>query len=337
MELIERYLQEIGQHLPRPQRADILSELRSSLMDTLEARFGDTPSEDAVVQVIKEMGSPQKVAASYHADGQYLIGPAWYPTFKLVLGIVFTAVIGAQLLAILIAVSLGQETVVYFDEFLGIFNSLPAALGMVVLVFALLQRLEVAPETPQKEFDPRKLPPLEGDEPIKRGEQVFGIMFGVIVFAVLAQFTLRGGFAGTGPFANPVIDQNFLWIASSMAAGIVVDIWLLWKGRWQTASRVVKIGSEIFSMVVLWVLIQGHHTWLAEAGVLGFMDSLNQLTKLTPQTAQIVGMVVFRIALSVAFIISGVEMLIQVYRLVKAGLKVNETKQMGVVGMMGGK
>ena len=40
MELIERYLQAIGRQLPRSQRADILSELRSALMDTLEARSG---------------------------------------------------------------------------------------------------------------------------------------------------------------------------------------------------------------------------------------------------------------------------------------------------------
>ena len=66
MELIERYLQEIGRHLPANKRADILSELRSSLDDSLEARTNGQPSEEAIVQIIKEMGAPRKVAASYY-------------------------------------------------------------------------------------------------------------------------------------------------------------------------------------------------------------------------------------------------------------------------------
>ena len=62
MELIERYLQEIGRHLPANKRADILSELRSSLNDSLEAQANGQPSEEAIVQIIKEMGAPRKVS-----------------------------------------------------------------------------------------------------------------------------------------------------------------------------------------------------------------------------------------------------------------------------------
>ena len=332
MELIERYLQEIGRHLPRPQRVDILSELRSALMDTLEARGGEA-SEDVVMQVIKEMGPPQKVAASYHAEGQYLIGPAWYPTFKLVLGIVFTAVIGAQLLAIMIAVGIGEEALSFLDEFAGIANSLPSALGMVVIVFSLLQWFGVRPEVEEEVFDPRKLPALEGDEPIKRGEQIFGIIVEVVVLAILAQFAMGGDFIRNGLFENPVINQYFFWIALSMAVSIVLDIWLLWKGRWQTTTRLAKIGAEGFSLVVLFLLIQGHNAWLTEVGVRGFLDSLTQLSEITEQTTQIIGMAAFRMALTIAFIVTAIETLVQVYRLIKAALKLNEMKQIGVAGM----
>ncbi|MCB9135388.1 MAG: hypothetical protein H6636_08170 [Anaerolineales bacterium] len=329
MELIERYLQEIGRNLPRNQRADILSELRSALMDTLDAR-GDDPSEEAIVQVIKEMGAPEKVAASYHPQGQYLIGPALYPTFKLVLGIVFTAVTGAQLLAMVIALSLEHEAVSFFNEFAGIINSLPAALGMVVIVFALLERYGVRTDREETVFDPRKLPQLETDQPIKRGEQIFSIIVAVVVLALLTQFAIGGGFLMRGVFENPVINQYFFWIALSMMASIVVDIWLLWKGHWQMSTRLAKIGSDVVSMAVLFVLIQGHNAWLAERGVTGLFNTLEQLSVVTPQIEQTIGMAAFRMGLSIAFIVTAVDTLVQTYRIIKAGLKGSELRQMGV-------
>jgi len=332
MELIERYLQAIGRNLPRNQRADILSELHSALMDTLDARGGDT-SEESVVQVIKEMGPPQKVASSYHAEGQYLIGPALYPTFKLVLGIVFTAVIGAQLLAIMLAVGLSGETFSLPEDFLGIINGLPSALGMVVIVFALLQYFGVNTEKEEEAFDPRKLPALEGeDEPVKRGEQIFSIVMEVVLLAILSQFALGDGFIQRGLFENPVLNQYFFWVALSFAVSIMLDIWLLWKGRWQTSTRLARIGADVFSMIVLYVLLQGHIAWLAEVGVTGFLDSLDQLSQITEQTTQIIGMAAFRMALTIAFIVTAIEMVVQVYRIIKAGLKVNEVKQIGMAG-----
>ncbi|MDX1436678.1 MAG: hypothetical protein R3335_07705, partial [Anaerolineales bacterium] len=142
MELIERYLYEVGRRLPGGQRKDILNELRSSLEDSLDARSEGEPTEDDVVAVLQEMGSPKEVAASYAPEKQYLIGPNLYPIFKLVLGITFVAIIGAQLLAIVVAFFLAGEPV-NIEQFLGILNSLPTALGFVVIVFFILDRLDV--------------------------------------------------------------------------------------------------------------------------------------------------------------------------------------------------
>ena len=75
MELIDRYVYDVGRYLPRKNRADIQAELRSLLMDTLESRVKGEPSEEDVVALLKEFGPPEKVAASYWPEGQYLIGP----------------------------------------------------------------------------------------------------------------------------------------------------------------------------------------------------------------------------------------------------------------------
>jgi hypothetical protein len=88
MNLLDRYIQEVGRFLPRVKRRDIQAELRSSLVDTLEDRFGKEQSDDQVAELLKEFGNPREVAASYHPQGQYLIGPGLYPLFTMVAGIV---------------------------------------------------------------------------------------------------------------------------------------------------------------------------------------------------------------------------------------------------------
>ena len=99
MELIDRYLHEVGRYLPKKNREDILAEIRSYLEDKLDERTNGKPSEEDVVEFLKEEGSPQKMAASYAPEGQYVIGPSLYPLFRLVTGIALAASIGAQLLA----------------------------------------------------------------------------------------------------------------------------------------------------------------------------------------------------------------------------------------------
>ena len=69
MELIERYLHAIGRHLPGNKREDILTELRSTLEDQVEARAAGEPNEADAAAVIAEMGPPRQVAAGYFPAG----------------------------------------------------------------------------------------------------------------------------------------------------------------------------------------------------------------------------------------------------------------------------
>ena len=86
MDLIERYVYEVGRQLPRKQRADIQVELKSTLVDTLEDRVEGEPSQEDEIKLLKEFGPPRKVAASYWPQGQYLIGPNLFPLFRMVVG-----------------------------------------------------------------------------------------------------------------------------------------------------------------------------------------------------------------------------------------------------------
>ena len=78
---------------------DIEKELKSNLEDMLEDRAekAGRPRDEALeVELLKEYGSPQKVAATYNPH-PYLIGPKLFPFFLFVFMIVITVVVSVML------------------------------------------------------------------------------------------------------------------------------------------------------------------------------------------------------------------------------------------------
>ena len=323
MNLIDRYLHEVGRYLPRKQRADILAELRSHLIDTLEGRVQGEANEDELVALLKEFGPPQKVAASYSARGQYLIGPALYPLFRMIAGIVLAAVIGAQLVAFGVAVWIGEQPINAWETLAGMLNSIPAALGSLVIVFAILQWFDVRPELESEPWDPRSLPEIEEEQTVKRGELIFSIAVGSVLLAILTFFPEKLGFfklPGGEFFTNPVIYQYLGWISLSLVAGIALDIYLLWQGRWTTASRVARLAVNLLSIVVLALLLQGHNAWLAERGASGFLSSIQMFAADVESNWQLFGMQAFRLAFGVALVVITIETAIQAFHLLRSAV-----------------
>ncbi len=321
MSLIDRYVHEVGRYLPRKNRSDIQAELHSSLVDALEDRVGGEPIEAEVVELLKEFGPPKAVAASYYPEGQYLIGPALYPLFRLVAGIALTAVLGAQLLALGIAYFIAQEPIAPLEALGSLVNSIPSALGMVVIVFAVLQWFEVRPENEGEAWDPASLPEISEAESVKKGERVFAIVMGIVILVVLVFFPEIIGFVSTpgGEFVtNPVISRYIGWISLSLLVGIGLDIWLLWRGRWETKIRIGKIAANLLGIAVLFLLVQGHTAWLADHGGRGFIAAVERLPEKIAGGGQVLGMEAFRLGLGVALIVTSIETLVMMFRLVRA-------------------
>jgi len=323
MSLIDRYIHEVGRHLPRKIRSDIQAELRSLLIDALEDRAGREPAEDEVAEMLKEFGVPKQVAASYYPEGQYLIGPALYPLFRMVAGIVLAAVLGAQLLAWGVTYFIAQNLIAPLGALEGLMNSIPSALGMVVIVFAILQWFEVRPETEGEPWNPESLPEINEAETVKRGERVFGIVMGIVILVVLVFFPESIGFVkspGSGLFTNPVIAQYIGWISFSLLVGIGLDIYLLWQRRWGTTTRLVKIAANLLSVTILFLLVQGYTAWLESHGPSGFFAAIERLSDIS-EGWQVIGMEAFRLAFGVALIIISLETLVMIFRFVRANLK----------------
>jgi hypothetical protein len=327
MNIIDRYLHEVGRFLPRKNREDILAELRSHLSDTLEERVQGEASEDDMVALLKETGSPRELASSYPDSRQYLIGPDLYPFFQMVAGIVLAAVIGAQLLAFGVTYWVGEEIGSYWEALGGILTSVPAALGSVLIVFMILQHFGVQPKLDDEPWDPRTLPIIDEDETIKKGERIFGIIAGSILLAVLSVFRDKLGiylFPGGTFYPNPVLTQYLGWIILSLLASIGLDIYLLWQGRWTLASRIARIAVNLVSITVLVLLVQGHTAWLTAHGSNGFLVTVENLSAATPESFQNMSMAAFNLAFVVALIVTIIETCVLLYKLVRRTLKKNQ-------------
>jgi hypothetical protein len=326
MELIDRYIYQVGRHLPRKDRADIQAELQSTLVDTLEDRVDGEPSQDDVVALLKEFGPPQKVAASYWPEGQYLIGPRLYPLFRMVVGIVLAVFIIVQLVLLGIAVVFNQQILTFasvFDLISGLIGSLFTAFGIIVIVFAILQRFDVKPDSEDEEWDPRELPQIEEVDTVSRGGTVAEITFSLVIIAVLLFLPEKIGLIispNTEIILNPVIRSYIPLLILSIMLGIALDVILLWRGRWETGTRLAKIGTNLFSIYVLYVLITGHSAWLAQQDLGGFFSFLVVLPELTftePESILVISMYAFLLAFTIALIVISIETIRLIYQLIK--------------------
>jgi len=324
MSLINRYIHEVGRFIPPRKRGDILEELRSLLVDTLEDRFGETPTDTQVEELLKEFGPPREVAASYHPQSQYLVGPTLYPLFRMVAGIVIAAVLGAQAIAWGVGTFVADESFSVLEMISSLVNSVPISLGWVLITFMILQYFDAKPHLDEDPWDPKKLPEISPGEDVKRVELIISLVFGILALVLVTLFPQWIGFITTpgGRFyPNPVILDHLLLIIIALAGGICLNVFLLWRGRWELGSRLVRIGLDIYGVFVLAVLVIGHNRWLAARSSGGFLDAIEAIPGIAEGGWELIGMHAFRLAFTVALIVTVLEVLASIYRLVKSRLK----------------
>jgi hypothetical protein len=271
MNLIERYIQHVGKHLPEKSREDVKREIRSLIEDSLEDRSRELerPIDEAMtVGVLREFGRPEKMAASYTPE-RYLIGPRLFPTFWLVVKIVTSVMLAIALVKFFIG--LGQPDASFprlllqtLFEFGG---SAIAALGNVVVVFAILQYFmpELGHESEdEKDWDPLKLEKIEDGDQINRVELVFGITFSVIGLVLFNFVPELLGFSfvtdGEWIFLPALSDAFFTylpWINILWGAEILLNLFLLIRGQWQTATRWVSITLKTATIILAGFMLTG--------------------------------------------------------------------------------
>ncbi len=179
MELLDRYLQAVEFWLPKRQRQDIISELSEDLRSQIEdkeSELGRKLTDVEVEEILTRCGSPMTVAFRYRPQ-QFLIGPALFPIYRFVLGVLLVGCIVPRMLIWLAFLLIDPvhrgylhmenlwATVVFFGFF-------------TTLVFAILERCGVKLEL--NTWNPRKLPSLRDPNRISRSNALAEIAIPVI-------------------------------------------------------------------------------------------------------------------------------------------------------------
>ncbi|RPI94521.1 MAG: hypothetical protein EHM40_06340 [Chloroflexi bacterium] len=273
MNLLDKYIAEVGKHLPRRNRADIEAEIRSTLEDMLEERkqAQGTLDDAATLELLKEYGAPRKVAESY-VGPRYLIGPRMYPFFEMIIRIVFAVVVGATLLGLGIGLFESNMTGPEFLKTIGnsaasLLGGLMSAFGSIALSFAILERFLPTTEFEKEmeDWDPKELASEPDPDRVSFGEQIATIFFSVLFLIV---FNLYPGLIGFGFFSEgewvfitPLLTEAFFhylpWINILTVLQIGFAVYLLRQRSWDITSRIANILLEIAGIALAVVMLQG--------------------------------------------------------------------------------
>jgi hypothetical protein len=287
MELIDRYVNAVGKHLPRKSRTDIESEIRSTLEDMLADRSEKTgqPVDEVMVKdLLREYGAPEKVAATYQPE-RSLIGARLFPLFWLVVQIVFVVLTVLAFVGLGIGLATGPATAQSIANMLGkaltqYYTGLIMALGNIVLVFAILER--VLPESQIKsmnpsegeQWDPDQLMQEPTGDEVKLWEPIVVILFmvlGLVVFNFYPQFI--------GIITNPT-DRVFIpllsdaffrylpWLNLLWILGIGLQLALLRLGRYTPVIRWIDIALRAGGVALAGALVTGPSLVALTAGQL---------------------------------------------------------------------
>lgn len=276
MNLIDRYVAEVGKHLLLVKgRKDIENELRSTLEDMLEERAqkAGKPADEAMqMELLKEYGAPGRVAETYNPN-PYLIGPRIFPFFMFILKIVVAAVtLGLTIATGIQIMSASPMTALELLSTIGrgllnIVSACIAAFGNLALVFALIERYAPASEfkmDEEKEWDPAALKKEPEPDDVKIWEPMLAIVFTFIAMSIFNFNPQLIGFYyldGNEWHVLPLLSEAFFrWLPLmniAWVAEIVLNGMLLRSGKWTTSTRLVSIATKLFQMVILGLLIAG--------------------------------------------------------------------------------
>jgi hypothetical protein len=327
MNLIENYLSEVGRNLPSKGQADIQAEIRSILEDMLEERgkaAGHPVDDELTLEVLKEFGSPRKVAASY-APQRYLIGPRLYPVFERVLYAFLPITVVLALIGL--GVSLGNTHVNanhFFGLVLSTFGSMLwsfiTTAGVLVFIFAIIERSAPEFKVPEKEWDPRTLAKLSPPDRLRYGDTIVETVSCFASILLLNFYPQILSFMPSGSPALPLFSQAFFrWLPAldvMWGLTIALDLILLTQGRWLRWNRWASVGLKALSIGLAIAMLVGPSlialtaASLTSAGLLN-AETAESLVKLLEQ--------IVRITLAVSILIGAWEIIRILVRLLGRG------------------
>lgn len=264
-DLIDRYVYQVGLYVRPTERAEIEAELRSQIQDQLEDRYGASPTEAQVTAVLKQLGDPRTMAASYGGE-QYLVGPDLYPFLMTVLRFGLPLVPTVVVIVNLIGALLSPAGADWVGLLIGsIITAAQGALiffAVVVIIFAILQQSGEAlrSEAKTSDFNPLELPPVQDPRSVDRFESGVGLAIGTLMVIALIYFLQVGGLTLRFNPSDPgdVLPVPAVWLIVQLvvtASDLVLNLWALIRRRWTLGMWLMQTALEVMGSVGLYFVL----------------------------------------------------------------------------------
>ncbi len=261
--LVERYLQHVAQDLPKAERGDIEKELRSQIQDQLDDRVGPAPTQAETAGVLAELGDPRKLAASYGAVN-YLVGPALYPYLREVLRhgwlIVPTLIMLMHGISALVGGGQRGFVAVFIQAGLQALWTGVTFTGIVVLIFAVLEREGVQAKPASKPFDPLTMADLSADTRVDRADATVDIavdLFTALValyFLAVGGLTWRMSLSDPGPVL-PVPVGGLIFLIVITLGNVATKLVALLRNRWTFVTTLAETLLDSLFAIGLYIAI----------------------------------------------------------------------------------
>ncbi len=277
-ELIGRYVYHVGRHLPPERREDVARELTSLIGDRVDDEPRPGESDEAVVlKVLREMGPPAAVAERYGYERRLLIGTSSLPAFFKLAKILPVVILALSVLSF--PYSDGFTLGALATWLVNYFHSVLLNLGILVVVFVVLEQVSRTHARPEAEFDPEKLSPSPA--PFDGGKVRPATLVAKIyaTVAVLLLFNFYPNVIGVWTNAG---DVRF-WVIPLSAVGVHVPLWLfnawlaghillktevLRQGAWTRESLWTQVGLAMLGLAVFIAALWSSHLGQIDTGFL---------------------------------------------------------------------
>ena len=307
MESLNRYVYAVTKRLPENQREEIGKEIRSIVLDMAEGYDPKHSEEERIVHAIEELGRPEILAENY-MDKRYLVGPAYFSNYLMVLQIVLACVFVGLSIGFLLSIFTAENRTIldFVTGYLGsIFSALMQVFAYVTLIFYFIEKNEdrmaykegkpiarysldtIAAGVGEKgkpDGKPFRVSSLEkvpkDESKISRTESIVSIFFitlfaGIILFfpEVIAAYIQEGdGFRVIPVFNLDVLRGYRLLFIVMFAADILKETVKMVYRRWNLKVAIGGFLLSTISIVLFYFIIRDPN--LFNEGFFTYFDNL---------------------------------------------------------------
>ena len=266
MSLIDRYIAEVGRHLPEKNREDIEAEIRSMLEDMIDEnshQTGKPVNDELIAAALEQLGDPKLLAQQYSPAKHYLIGPDWYEAYIQTLKRVLATALPVVALVTLF-IALARDPIDFVDAAGQAFGRvIDVAIGVlfwVTVAFVIVERSDTNPNelgsAKNNAWTVAQLPKLPNKRQISTAETLTNIVFitGFTIWIVLPFVRSQGD--ESVPFLNPDLWQLWLPVFFVLVVlTLIHEVFKLIVGNWTRALMITNVILCLISIAYIVALV----------------------------------------------------------------------------------